>query len=254
MIKDSTGVLTTNLKNGLPGNYCHIGPFLQEFSDGLPVLVYHKLGFPGIFSSNKGLFISPRLFERQLAELKAHGFAACEPGLVTNPGCRLAITFDDGYESAFKHALEFLRQYDFPAIQYLPAGYLGKRSSWDRKGEKIMDHSQVHDWLQAGHLIGAHTVSHPHLTKVNETRARDEIGDSRKILEDKFGVEVRHFCYPYGEWDSKLAEWVAEAGYRTAVTVDFGVNKTGCDLFSMKRIHAYVPLRSATGMYYFLRR
>ncbi len=62
-----------------------------------------------------------------------------------------------------------------------------------------MDERQIRDWLAAGHEIGAHTLTHPALAELPPERARAEIFDSRKLLEDRFGVPVRHFCYPYGE-------------------------------------------------------
>jgi peptidoglycan/xylan/chitin deacetylase (PgdA/CDA1 family) len=234
--------------------YYQLAPYLDEFRRGCPVLVYHKLGFSSLMASEKGLWISPRLFARQLAELKAAGFSGREldSGVESGPG--VVITFDDGYVSAFRHALEPLRENGFSAIQFLTSGFLGKTSSWDNAAEPLMDRAQVRDWLQAGHSIGAHTVNHVRLTQVGESVAREEITAGRKFLEDEFGVGVRHFCYPYGDWNRRVAEWVAEAGYATASTTEFGVNTGESDWFALKRIHAYVPLRSLPGAYYFLRR
>ena len=231
--------------------YFRLAPFREKFKTGLPVLLYHKLGFPGLRAPNKGLFVAPRLFARQLAELKAAGFACRELDAVPEPG-GIAITFDDGYACAFKWALEPLRENGFTAIQFLAAGFLGKRSSWDREDEPLMDRAQVREWLQEGHLIGAHTVTHARLTAVDASRAREEITVGRKFLEDEFGVPVRHFCYPYGDWNERVALMVAEAGYTTASTTDFGINTMETDRFALKRIHAYAPLRSPAGMYYYL--
>ena len=234
--------------------YYQLAPFLGEFRRGLPVLVYHKFGFPGLRSPDKGLFIAPKLFTRQLAELKAAGFKPRELDAGATDGNGVAVTFDDGYASAFTHATEPLREYGFAAIQFLTAGCLGKTSSWDAQSEPLMDKAQVRDWLQAGHSIGAHTVNHVRLPQVDEARAREEITTSRKLLEDEFGVAVKRFCYPYGEWNRRVAEMVAEAGYQTASTTVSGVNPLGADPFALKRIHAYVPLGSLAGLWYYLRR
>ena len=233
--------------------YHRLAPFLEEFNSGLPVLVYHKLGFPRLCASNKGLFVAPKLFARQLAELKAAGFDGRELDAKPENG-GVVITFDDGCVSVLEKALEPLLANGFTAIQFLATGFLGKRSSWDKDDEPLMDRSQVREWLQAGHTIGAHTVSHVSLTSVDEARAREEITASRKFLEDEFGVLVKHFCYPYGDWNERVASLVAEAGYKTASTTVFGVNTAADDPYALKRIHAYVPLRSLPGMYYFFRR
>jgi peptidoglycan/xylan/chitin deacetylase (PgdA/CDA1 family) len=92
--------------------------------------------------------------------------------------------------------------------------------------------------LAAGHQIGSHTLTHPHLTQLPIGRAREEITSSRKKLEDLFQRPVDHFCYPYGDWKPAVRDLVAEAGYRTATTVDFGVNPPGADALGLKRVTA----------------
>jgi len=234
--------------------YFELAPFLNEFRTGGAILVYHKLGFPKVFSPNKGLHISPRLFARQLAELSAAGFASKELSASIEAGSKVVISFDDGYESTFKHATGLLARYGFKAIQFLSSGYIGKRSSWDKSSEPLMDKEQVREWLQAGHTIGSHTASHARLTQISEAEAREEISSSRKFLQDEFGVEIRHFCYPYGDWNERIADWVAEAGYATASTSDSGINTPTTHPFALKRLHGYAPLRRLQGLYYYFRR
>ena len=234
------------------GYYDRLAPFEAEFKNGRPILAYHKLGFPPLRSSRKGLYISPRLFARQLAELKAAGLGSCELG--SPAGAGVALTFDDGYASVFNGALEPLRENGMRAIQFLAPGFIGKTSAWDRESAPLMDKAQVRDWLLAGHSIGAHTVNHVRLTQADDAAAREEITASRKQLEDAFGVAVKHFCYPYGDWNPEIAGMVAEAGFATASTTELGVNADDADPFALKRIHAYAPLRTLSGLYYFLRR
>jgi peptidoglycan/xylan/chitin deacetylase (PgdA/CDA1 family) len=58
---------------------------------------------------------------------------------------------------------------------------------------------------------------------------------------------VRHFCYPYGDWNPAVRELVAEAGYATACSTDPGVNTATADCFALKRITArYQTLRLGT--------
>jgi len=233
--------------------YYRLAHFLEKFPGGRPILVYHKIGFPRLLSSRKGFWISPKLFSRQLAELRAAGFANRELD-AEGGGAGVTITFDDGYVSAFSYALETLREHRFLATLFLVTAFLGKASFWDGDAALLVGKAQVREWLQAGHSIGAHTVNHVHLTQVTEAIAREEITASRKFLEDEFGVEVKHFCYPYGDWNRRIAELVAEAGYKTASTTVYGANTGEADLFALKRIHAYVPLRSLSGLYYYLNR
>jgi peptidoglycan/xylan/chitin deacetylase (PgdA/CDA1 family) len=141
-----------------------------------------------------------------------------------------------------RHGLEPLAENGFRAIQFLVAGFLGRRSEWQAQYgevlEPLMDASQVREWLAAGHEIGAHTLTHPWLTRVSELEAREEIRGSRLRLEDLFGVPVRHFCYPYGDWNPAVRDLVQEAGFATACTVEFGVNAAATPHFELRRVTA----------------
>ncbi len=69
--------------------------------------------------------------------------------------------------------------------------------------------------------IGAHTISHPRLSGLSASVALAELDGSRRRLEDKLGIRIRHAAFPYGrsgdcsEREFRLAE---QAGYITAST------------------------------------
>jgi peptidoglycan/xylan/chitin deacetylase (PgdA/CDA1 family) len=207
--------------------------------------MYHKIGPRPRGVRIKGLYISPRLFERQLGELHAAGFVTPTYGQLpdgANQGSTVALTFDDGFTSAFTHAMEPLAQQKFRAIQFLVADRIGQFNEWEVQlgdvREPLMDAIQVKEWLAAGHEIGAHTLTHPFLTRISFREAREEVFAGRKKLEDRFGVVVRHFSYPYGDWNEAIHDLVKEAGYATACTADFGINTTGTPPLQLKRIMA----------------
>jgi peptidoglycan/xylan/chitin deacetylase (PgdA/CDA1 family) len=215
--------------------YSSLSGLSHHFQSGVPVLMYHKVGPRPAGTVFKALYVSPRLFVRQLEELRKAGFTSAPVGDATasadNRARHIVITFDDGFEKVFLHALEPLEQNRFRAIQFLVAGLTGGRNEWDlpvgEVSEKLMDAGQVREWLAAGHEIGSHTMTHPHLDKIPLSQAREEIFASKKSLEDAFGVSVDHFCYPYGVWNGAVRDLVAGAGYRTACTARRGVNN--CD-------------------------
>jgi peptidoglycan/xylan/chitin deacetylase (PgdA/CDA1 family) len=217
---------------------------------GLPVLNYHKLGTPPPGTRDPFLYVRPAEFDAQLAALRQLGYvssaldAFCSSG--ASPHHQAVITFDDGCRSVLELGLDALSRHQFRAIQFLVAGMLGQRNEWDiRKGdspEALMDEAQVRAWLQAGHEIGSHSMTHPNLRHLSPAEAREEIFASKKSIEDRFGLEVRHFCYPYGSWNPAVRDLVAEAGYATACTMRFGVSPLSADKFQLSRI---VPLSSS---------
>jgi peptidoglycan/xylan/chitin deacetylase (PgdA/CDA1 family) len=230
----------------IPNYYTCLKPFSELFTHGVPSLTYHKVGPRPARVRLKGLYVSKRLFERQLSELREAGFhtetfgpPSDKPG---NSARRVAITFDDGFENVFKNALEPLAAHGFRAIEFLVANLLGRSNEWDaardEAREPLMDAAQVREWLAAGHEIGSHTLTHPFLAQISPRQAREEIFASKKKLEDSFGVSVRHFCYPYGEWNPAIRDLVIAAGYQTACTTEFGVNTANTHPHELKRITA----------------
>src|SRR4051794_23387698 len=177
----------------LPAYYTGLKPFAGLFAAGLPVLMYHKLGPRPARVRLKGLYVSARLFERQLAELRGAGFVTGAYGLPEaggNTSKRVALTFDDGFANVLRHGAEPLARHGMRAIQFLVADLLGRSNEWEVKQgearEALMDAAQIKEWLAAGHEIGAHTLTHPYLTRISPEQAREEISASKKKLEDRF--------------------------------------------------------------------
>ena len=160
----------------------------------------------------------------------------------------MVVSFDDGCRNVLQNALPLLARHRFQAIQFIVAGLIGKRNERDIKHgdvpESLMDEAQIRDWIAAGHEIGSHSLTHRNLTRLDEAGAREQIFASKQKLEDLFGREVRHFCYPHGRWSERVRALVQEAGYATACAVTFGVNSPTTDLFALHRI---TPL-SALGL------
>jgi peptidoglycan/xylan/chitin deacetylase (PgdA/CDA1 family) len=238
------------MRSQIPAYYSTLRPFQKIFQTGNPILTYHKLGPRPDRVRLKGLYVNQPLFQRQLKELRETGYTNGSleeaPGPVARD--RIVITFDDGYVNVLRHGLAPLAENGFRAVQFIVANLLGKTNEWDialgEVPEPMMDASQVREWLAAGHDIGSHTLNHPHLTRISRSEAAEEITSSRKKLEDLFGRPVLHFCYPYGDWNETIHDFVREAGYRTACTTDPGVNTAATSQFALKRFTARYPSRN----------
>jgi len=74
--------------------------------------------------------------------------------------------------------------------------------------------------------MGAHTLRHYALARLDEEQARHEIVASRARLEAELGVAVTTFAYPYGDAGSagrRDFDLVARAGFAAAVTTRKGL-------------------------------
>jgi peptidoglycan/xylan/chitin deacetylase (PgdA/CDA1 family) len=243
------------MNQNLPAYYSELRPFRSVFEGGNPILTYHKLGPRPSGVRIKGLYLSQKMFAAQLAELRSAGFVNGSLASWGGPPAskQIVLTFDDGYVNVLHHGLDPLASNGLKAIQFLVADLLGSCNQWDvplgEAPEPMMDAAQVRDWLAAGHDIGSHTLTHPHLTQLPPTVAREEISASRKKLEDLFSRPIEHFCYPYGDWNEAVRELVGAAGYKTACTTDPGINGPATSPFALKRFTARYPSRNLKSLW-----
>lgn len=212
----------------------------------IPIFMYHQIDAPPPSGTPlRGLVVSPGAFARQMGLLKLLGYRGLSmrdllPYLTGERQGRVAgITFDDGYQNNLQHALPVLKKHGFTATCYGVSGMIGGSNAWDHGlvAEKpLMTFDDWRAWLGAGMDIGSHTRSHADLTRLDADAAFDQIANSRKELEDTFGCEVRHFCYPYGRFDATHQDMAQRAGYATATTTRRGRVGPGDDLFSLRRV------------------
>jgi peptidoglycan/xylan/chitin deacetylase (PgdA/CDA1 family) len=70
--------------------------------------------------------------------------------------------------------------------------------------------------------IGAHTVTHPHLSSLSVDRQREEIQVSKGSLAEITGRPVEAFSYPHGDFSDLTVDVVRSAGFKTACTTHSG--------------------------------
>ena len=142
----------------------------------VPILTYHNIGTPPDGATHPGLYLALDKFRAQLALLARHGYrgVSMDEGLPFLRGERQGrvaiITFDDGYLDNLELALPALREHGFSATCYLVAEHIGGFNAWDseklRVRKPLMDLPRIRDWLAGGMKIGSHTLTHPHLTRI----------------------------------------------------------------------------------------
>jgi len=71
--------------------------------------------------------------------------------------------------------------------------------------------------------IGAHTLSHPVLSRLCPENAMAEIEGSKDYLEELLHHKVEMFCYPKGRYNNQTVELVKRAGFIGARTTNFQI-------------------------------
>jgi peptidoglycan/xylan/chitin deacetylase (PgdA/CDA1 family) len=101
---------------------------------------------------------------------------------------------------------------------------------------RLLNWDQVREMSDQGMEFGGHTANHVVLTLENEAIAKTEIFAGKKELEKQLNREIRTFAYPNGEYNAKVRQILADAGYSAAVTTERRINNKGADLLALGRV------------------
>ncbi len=180
----------------------------------------------------------------------------------------LVITFDDGYADNAEIALPILKEYGLRATFFVVAGLI-KDTSYvpddpQRRHRlypalKIMSKSQIRALADSGMEIGSHSFSHRYMKRDGRKKVRQELRDSKKLLEDLIGKPVVSFAFPNGEVPLNAREILQEEGYRQAVTTQWDCVTPNSDPYLLPRqvIYHYDSLtdlkKKLMGQYDYLR-
>ena len=124
------------------------------------------------------------------------------------------LTFDDGFSSDFERVLPILTSLNIKALFFITTSYVGKPNymTWD----------QIKILSDCGMEIGSHSVSHQDMLSIEKSERIYELVQSKKIIEDQIGKEIKAFSFPFGRYNAKLANEVFEMGYGYCFTSNPG--------------------------------
>lgn len=105
--------------------------------------------------------------------------------------------------------------------------------------DQMLTESMLRSMVAQGIEIGAHTVSHPILTRLADPKAMFEIAESKRQLEAIIGEPVRYFAYPNGkrgiDFNERHMAMAREAGFSAAFTTAPGAVTASHDRFALPR-------------------
>jgi len=213
------------------------------------ILMYHILDAPQADREAKYCCLPQRFAEQMAWISETHHPVSLATLLAGLDGRQeladnaVVVTFDDGFASTFEHAMPVLARYRIPAAMFIVADRIGKDNGWlHRRGmplSALMDAVQIREMHAADITIGSHTLTHPRLPECAHEQISREIIDSKARLEDALSQPVRHFAYPYGQYDDTARSTVEQAGYSSACSTRSGFNNKQTDRFQLRRIEVF---------------
>ncbi len=197
--------------------------------EGLVVLMYHHIApAPAPEDEQFPFTITPQMFEKQLQFLKQHNYTpisehdlyrASRTGEKVRTCHPVLLTFDDGYEDNYTYLYPLLKKYQANALIFLVTKRIGTPGylTWE----------QIKEMKNSGRVaFGSHTCSHRRLRSLSDEEIRQEITQSKQILEAQLHGQVISFCYPFGAggFDKRVRPQVFKAGYLLDFSTKKGIN------------------------------
>lgn len=211
----------------------------------IPILLFHTLE-----EKRSVISFSPGLFQRGMQRLYRKGYRTltlCQAAAYIHrghpfPERSLVLTFDDGFQTIYEEAFPILEQLGMAATVFLTVGRSGPLRATDRlpshEGRPMLNWAQIREMQSCGISFGAHTLTHPDLTRLHPNRAEVEIRDSKAIIEDVLGHRVDCFAYPYGRYNLRVHD-IARQHFSYACAVELKLISMQSDLYALERVDAF---------------
>jgi peptidoglycan/xylan/chitin deacetylase (PgdA/CDA1 family) len=212
-----------------------VAPAARDVS--APILMYHVIKPPPAGAPFPGLYVPASEFAEQMQALARAGFHAVTLEQLNShwredrplPSKPVVITFDNGYQSQDTNALPVLQRLGWRGVENIQLTGLPPSQGG-------LSQAQVQSLLSAGWELNTQGISHADLTTLNATQLREQIATSRQMLQRRYHVPVRWFCYPSGHYNATVIAAVKEAGYLGSTTVVPGWASPGGDPYRLPRL------------------
>ena len=89
---------------------------------------------------------------------------------------------------------------------------------------------EVKKIAEAGHDLGNHSATHPHMNSLSAEQIKKELADTHKKVFDLTGVSMNLFRPPFGEYNNTVIEAAEQSGYYP-IQWDVETNASGKNIY-----------------------
>ncbi len=174
-----------------------------------PILLYHHILDGDTLNRYN---VSTDMFNAQMQALQMWGYTSITISQLADvirnggelPEKPVLITFDDGDIDVYQNAYPIMERYGMVGTFYIVANRIGS--------DQFVNADQIKQMHASGWEIGSHGYSHRDMSADHDA-IEAEGYKAKKLLEEKLGIPINSFAYPYGGWDATVAGYTAGYGY-----------------------------------------
>ncbi len=209
----------------------------------VPILMYHHIEEVPESGSDfaKSLYVTPEIFEQQLAYLVKKNYKSITPKELynlakkgENPSQKsIMLTFDDGNSNNYTNAYPLLKKYGFTGIFYIISN------------KKLISIEHLQEMAVGGMIIDSHSATHADLSRTRSAnKLYTEIVGSKHTLEKITGKEIYSIAYPGCVANRNTYRYLPQGGYLIGLSCGKDIDHSPSRLHALSRRHIYNSIES----------
>ena len=170
------------------------------FSKKSKVIYYHDID-----SDNKYTEMSTpvELFKKHINIIRENGYEIVEE--ITKPHRQIEICFDDAFLGLYDN-IELIKELNIPIHLFVISSYLEKENHINEEQLLLLNKlKQI--------KISSHTQTHQVLNFASESLLKNELENSKNLLESLINNSVDTVSYPEGKFSDRVVDLAARVGY-----------------------------------------
>jgi peptidoglycan/xylan/chitin deacetylase (PgdA/CDA1 family) len=241
-IEEIDSLLVPSNSNNFNSTYPYTPKPQVSGTSRVPVLEYHRIEpIPNASSSTRALYVSPEMFELQIAYLAASGYTSLSPqelfdqlSIGGNPSQKsVMITFDDGSRGQYDNAYPILKKYGMRGVFFV------------NSGSKYITSDELKAMSDNGMSIESHTIGHVNLSTNTDSGLLwyQTVGDKQR-LEAITGSEVTSIAYPFCVANGTTMSIISSNGFDLGFTCGKGIDHTYRRRYFLERVFIFNDLEN----------
>jgi peptidoglycan/xylan/chitin deacetylase (PgdA/CDA1 family) len=209
----------------------------------LPILTFHAID-----NAASVISFAPSVFQQGMAILHAHEYRTVDLAEALTclrqqepfPDRAFVLTFDDGFQTVYTEAFPVLQRYGMSATVFLTVGASPNFHARlpEREGRVMLNWSEIREMQVGGIEFGAHTLTHPDLTRLPADQIVREMSASKSAIENALGASVTSFAYPFGRYNDQICR-IAQQYFSCACADTLGIVSSRSDAYALERVDGY---------------
>ena len=173
---------------------------LFYFSKKSKIIFYHD-----IHSDKKYTYMSTPidLFKKHINIIRERGYKVVNE--ITKPFGQIEICFDDSFLGLYDN-IDLIKELDIPIHLFVVSSYLEKENHINKEQLLLLNNlTQI--------KVSSHTQTHQVLNSVSDSLLKNELQNSKNLLESLLNISVDTICYPKGKFNNRVVELAESVGY-----------------------------------------